>query len=51
MVRGQVLAAAPHHAILEGLPDAVAGRPRHADVVPLAVVDKERQLGDLRSKR
>ena len=47
MIRGQVLATPPHDAVLERLPHAVTGRPRHADVVPLAVVDEEGQLRDL----
>lgn len=50
VVRRQVLAAAPRHAVLEGLPDAVPGGPGDAQVVPLAVVDEEGQLCLLRQR-
>lgn len=50
VVRSQILPAAPHHAILEGLPYPVTGGPRDAQVMPLPVIDEERQLCDLRQR-
>lgn len=47
MVGSQILAAPPLDSILKGLPDPIAGGPGHADVVPLAVVNEERQLRHL----
>lgn len=47
MIWRQVLPAPPLDSVLKSLPDAVAGCPGHADVVPLAVVDEERQLRHL----
>lgn len=44
---GQVLPGAQLLPILEGLPHAVPRRPGDTDVVPLAVTDKQGQLGDL----
>lgn len=45
--RGQVLPGAQLLPVLEGLPHAVPCRPGDTDVVPLAVTDKQGQLGDL----
>ena len=47
--RGQVLSSAQLLPILEGLPHAVPRRPGDANVVPLAVTDKQGQLGDLQA--
>jgi hypothetical protein len=47
MIRGKVLATPPHDSVLERLPHPVTRRPRHADVVPLAVVNDEGKLRDL----
>lgn len=47
VVGGQVLAVAALGAVLVGLPDPVAGGPGDADMVPLAVIDHEGQLGHL----
>lgn len=43
----QIFTAAPHHAILEGLPHPISGGPRDAQVVPFAVINEERQLCNL----
>lgn len=50
MVRRQVLPAAPRHTVLEGLPYPVPGGPRDAQVMPLPVIDEERQLCHLRQR-
>lgn len=48
---GQVLPGAELLPVLEGLPHAVPCRPGDTDVVPLAVTDKQGQLGNLQWKR
>lgn len=47
VIRSQILPAPPLDSILKSLPDPIAGGPGHADVVPLAVVNEERQLRHL----
>lgn len=47
MVGSQILPAPPLDSILKSLPDPIAGGPGHADVVPLPVVNEERQLRHL----
>lgn len=40
----QVLPAAPHHAVLKGFPHPISGCPCDAEVMPLPIVDEEREL-------
>lgn len=47
MVWRQILSTAAQHSVLKRLPHPVARGPGDADVMPLPVVDDERQLGHL----
>lgn len=51
VVRSQIFPAASLHSVLESFPHAVTGGPRDAEVMPLAVVDEERQLRNLQQSR
>lgn len=47
MIGSQIFSAPSFHTILEGFPNTIASRPGHTDVMPLSIVDQERQLCDL----
>lgn len=44
VIGSQVLSAPPLDSILESFPNAITSRPGHTDVMPLPIVDEERQL-------
>ncbi len=44
MIWSQILSTPPLDTILESFPNAIASGPGHADVMPLSIVDEERQL-------
>lgn len=51
MVWSQILSAPPLDAILESFPNTISSGPGHADVMPLPIIDKERQLSNLEEDR
>lgn len=51
MIGGQILPTAPLDSILESLPNTIACGPGDADMMPLPVIDEERQLCDLKGTK
>lgn len=47
MIWSQVLPAPPLDSILKSFPNTIAGGPGNTDVMPLPIIDEERQLCDL----
>lgn len=47
MIRSQILSTSPLDAILKSFPNTITSGPGHADVMPLPIIDKERQLCNL----
>lgn len=51
MIWSQILPAAPLDSILESFPNTIASGPGYADMMPLPVIDEERQLCHLEEQR
>lgn len=50
MIGGQILPTAPLDSILESLPNTIACGPGDTDMMPLPIIDEERQLCDLKEQ-
>lgn len=51
MIWSQILSTPSLDAILESFPNTITSGPGYADVVPLSIIDKERQLSNLEEER